>query len=171
MSNPSMDGLIKIGMTSKDPLERKSELETTGVPESFEIEYQALVDDYKNVEKKVHHLLKGERYSKEFFICTISEAITAIKSVATIFYEQSNPNICKEFDAHNQQQNQHQEKLERLEALRKEEVRIEAEALNLERIKQSSGVCKFCNTPDAFDDDGSHLLVCKVCKKTSLRPY
>jgi endo-alpha-1,4-polygalactosaminidase (GH114 family) len=166
-----MDGLIKIGMTSKDPLLRKSELETTGVPESFEIEYQALVDDYKKVEKKVHHSLEGERYSKEFFICTISEAITAIKSVATILYEQSNPNIRKDVDANNQQQNHQLEQLKRLEALRIEEVKIKAETLNLERVKQSIRVCKFCNTPDAFDDDGSHLLVCKVCKKTSLRPY
>ena len=43
MSNPAHPGLLKIGQTSKDPLVRRKDLSTTGVPEEFVIEYQALV--------------------------------------------------------------------------------------------------------------------------------
>ena len=45
MSNPSfVDGQIKIGKSSKDPSIRKAELDTTSLPEPFEIEYFAFVD-------------------------------------------------------------------------------------------------------------------------------
>ena len=53
MSNASFsDGRIKIGMSSKDPVERKSELESSGVPEPFVIEYKAMVDDYQRSNSK-----------------------------------------------------------------------------------------------------------------------
>ena len=42
MSNPAHSGLLKIGQTSKDPLVRRKDLSSTGVPEEFVIEYQAL---------------------------------------------------------------------------------------------------------------------------------
>ena len=62
MSNASFsDGRIKIGMSSKDPIERKSELESSGVPEPFVIEYKAMVDDYQKIEQKVH-LTKRESF-------------------------------------------------------------------------------------------------------------
>ena len=43
MSNPSFaDGRIKIGKSDRDPEEfRKSELNSTGVPEPFKVEYSA----------------------------------------------------------------------------------------------------------------------------------
>tara|TARA_A100001015_G_C14355920_1_gene468566 strand:+ start:320 stop:514 length:195 start_codon:yes stop_codon:yes gene_type:complete len=45
MSNPSFtDGKIKIGKSQKDPALRKEELNTTGLPEPFELEYYALVE-------------------------------------------------------------------------------------------------------------------------------
>jgi hypothetical protein len=90
MSNSSFsDGRIKIGMSSKDPIERKSELESSGVPEPFVIEYKALVDDYQKVEKRVHSRLEKYRpnIKREFFNCTILEAILAIRSIADISFE------------------------------------------------------------------------------------
>jgi len=69
MSNPAHPGLLKIGQTSKDPLVRRKELSTTGVPEEFVIEYQALVSDYRRQEKYIHQKLSKVRHSdkKEFF--------------------------------------------------------------------------------------------------------
>jgi len=92
MSNASFsDGRIKIGMSSKDPIERKSELESSGVPEPFVIEYKAMVDDYQKIEQKVHRLLDKYRPNKkrEFFTCTIPEAIIAIRSGTTIHFEEN----------------------------------------------------------------------------------
>ena len=64
MSNPFYEGLLKIGQTCRDPLVRRKELSTTGVPEEFVIEYQALVSDYRRQEKLIHQKLSKVRYSK-----------------------------------------------------------------------------------------------------------
>ena len=81
MSNPSHSGLLKIGQISKDPLVRRKELSTTGVPEEFVIEYQALVSDYRRQEKYIHQKLSKVRHSdrKEFFSIAVPEAINVIR--------------------------------------------------------------------------------------------
>ena len=92
LSNPSfVAGRIKIGMSSNDPIERSKDLYTTGVPEPFEIEYKALVDNYQTVEKDVHRILSKYRHhtSREYFTCSVTEAIAAIKSTAHILFEES----------------------------------------------------------------------------------
>ena len=77
MSNPSyMSDLIKIGCSKSDPKIRLNELsKASGVPMPFELEYCVLVEDYKNVEKKIHMLLKNDRKSdkREFLIPTLEK--------------------------------------------------------------------------------------------------
>jgi hypothetical protein len=86
MSNPSFaDGRIKIGMSKGDPDEdRKSELNTTGVPEDFRVEYSAYVQNHHELEKTVHKHFHSQRPNKnrEFFTCSIMDAITAIQDFA-----------------------------------------------------------------------------------------
>ena len=81
MSNPAHSGLLKIGQTSKDPLVRRKDLSSTGVPEEFVIEYQALTSDYRRQEKLIHQKLNKLRHSskKEFFSITVPEAINIIR--------------------------------------------------------------------------------------------
>jgi hypothetical protein len=81
MSNPAHSGLLKIGQTSKDPLVRRKDLSSTGVPEEFVIEYQALVSDYRRQEKYIHQKLTKARLTdkKEFFKVSVPEAITVIR--------------------------------------------------------------------------------------------
>ncbi len=71
LSNVSMPGLVKIGMTTKSPEERASQLSTTGVPGKFEVHDYWYVDhgELRNAELKIHKLLERYRYSKdrEFF--------------------------------------------------------------------------------------------------------
>jgi hypothetical protein len=95
LSNPSLK-YLKVGQSSKDPQGRASELsQATGVPTPFEIEYSALVDEYQRVERDVHLLLAKNRINpqREFFDCSVREAVEAIKkSVQKIYYEDiSNP--------------------------------------------------------------------------------
>ena len=93
MSNPSFkDGLIKIGMSDRDPTEyRKSELETTGVPDKFHVEYYAFVSDHYTLERKIHRKLDSSRPNKkrEFFKYPIPNAIDLIRQLAgsSIEYE------------------------------------------------------------------------------------
>ena len=55
MSNPAFPDLIKIGKSKKDPTtDRVSELNQTGVPEPFKVEYYAFVEDEDYLEQRVH---------------------------------------------------------------------------------------------------------------------
>ena len=81
MSNPAHEGHLKIGQTSKDPLVRRKDLSSTGVPEEFVIEYQALVSDYRRQEKLIHQKLTKSRltHKKEFFKVSVPVAINTIR--------------------------------------------------------------------------------------------
>jgi len=92
MSNPIFsDGRIKIGKSKSDPSSfRKDELYSTGVPEPFQVEYFAFVENYDSVELQVHERLDDKRPNKEreFFTSTITEAINTIREISNIKYEE-----------------------------------------------------------------------------------
>lgn len=70
-SNPSMPGILKVGMTERTPEERAKELFTTGVPLPYKIEFAKKVTNIVEKEKTIHILL--EQYTdrihprREFF--------------------------------------------------------------------------------------------------------
>ena len=69
-SNPSMKGIVKIGMTMRTPEERKKQLYTTGVALPFKIEFAKKVYNPFQKEKDLHILLEDyyERLPRrEFF--------------------------------------------------------------------------------------------------------
>lgn len=73
-----MDGLLKIGFSTKDPLMRAKELSGTALPYPFVVEYDVLVISPKSIEKSVHSLLADKREAKEFFRLSVQEAVAAI---------------------------------------------------------------------------------------------
>lgn len=84
MSNRSFaKDLVKIGFTTKDPMLRASELDGTGLPYKFELEYDVLVYEPRRIEQGVHKELKKFHESKEFFRVYPAEAILAIRTVIT----------------------------------------------------------------------------------------
>jgi hypothetical protein len=61
-SNPAFDsGYLKIGMTQKMPELRLQELQTTGVPEPFTLEYSCLVEAAQQVETNLHRHFSENR--------------------------------------------------------------------------------------------------------------
>ncbi len=85
MSNPAFPDLLKIGKSDRDPKTyRKQELETTGVPESFKVEYYAFVNDPSYVERTVHSDLSEYRNkaNREFFRCSVPKVINSIRTRA-----------------------------------------------------------------------------------------
>ena len=78
-------------MSEQDPARRSEELQTTGVPEAFKVEYKALVVDQARVERVVHSELREFRNTKnrEFFRCSVPVAIESIRRNAVIRYEDS----------------------------------------------------------------------------------
>lgn len=87
LTNPAFkEGMIKIGFTSRDtPQQRADELSgATGVPSKFEVAWAARMPDAQSVERTVHRLLRHKRSNsnREFFECSINEAIEMIETVA-----------------------------------------------------------------------------------------
>ncbi len=80
LSNPSMQGLIKIGKTTISPDKRMSELHSTGVPTPFVLEFSAEVEDCTASEKSAHLALQEYRVSKhrEFFRISVHDALLLI---------------------------------------------------------------------------------------------
>jgi hypothetical protein len=75
LSNPSMPGLLKIGMTERTPEKRAEELFTTGVATPFKVEFSRKVENARCTEKEVHKLLDNYRVpNREFFEVTVEDA-------------------------------------------------------------------------------------------------
>jgi len=82
LSNESLDGLVKIGFSTKDPQSRAKELSgDTGVPTPFIVEYEMLVEDPHSCEQRAHALLDDKRVNqrREFFHCSVNDAIESAK--------------------------------------------------------------------------------------------
>jgi hypothetical protein len=81
LSNKAMPNLVKIGCSQKNPHLRKAELESTGVPAPFDLEYFAVVYDFQKSEKKLHRELNEFRYSgnREFFYMSPFDAVKHIQ--------------------------------------------------------------------------------------------
>lgn len=80
ISNKAMPSVIKIGWSSKDPKERAQEL-GTGAPFPYTVEYEALLDNPKEVEKLAHEMLAFVKAGKEWFECDVPVAMKAVKKI------------------------------------------------------------------------------------------
>lgn len=78
ISNKAMDGLVKVGYSTKDPELRAEELNHTGSPHPYVVEYEALVEEPRQIEQKVHKLLSNTNEGKEWFRCSVEVAVAAI---------------------------------------------------------------------------------------------
>jgi hypothetical protein len=82
ISNKAMPGLIKVGYSSKDPEERAKELDHTGTPHPYVVEYDMLIaGDLYQIEQQIHEGLSSYSEGKEWFRCSPQEAIAAIQLV------------------------------------------------------------------------------------------
>jgi len=92
LMNPSMENLVKIGKSTRDPKDRAKELSsTTGVPTPFVVVYDCYFENCTQAEVYVHTFLesKGFRVSKsrEFFEIPIKDAIDAVMKTQEHFGE------------------------------------------------------------------------------------
>ncbi|MDD3552941.1 MAG: tetratricopeptide repeat protein [Deltaproteobacteria bacterium] len=90
ITNKAMPGIIKVGFSMQDPELLAAELDHTGSPHPYIVDYEVLVDEPHDIEQKVHNRLRNHREGKEWFRCTTEEAIATIKEVvgANIYIEQ-----------------------------------------------------------------------------------
>lgn len=82
ITNDAMPGLVKVGFTMKDPQLRAKELNHTGSPSPYSVKFDVLVDGPRDIEQRVHAKLRGQREGKEWFRCSVADAVAAIEQVA-----------------------------------------------------------------------------------------
>ena len=88
LSNPSMPDIVKIGTSKHGGSSRSGSLFTTGVPSPFVLEFEIFSHDPCGLESQVHRKLEEYRVNqrREFFECSVAEAIEAIMHVFTWSY-------------------------------------------------------------------------------------
>ena len=87
IANDAMPGLVKIGATTRDPMERLHEARAcTWAPPSFRLLAEAATGDAFGTERAIHALLAPRRADarREFFVMTHDEARTLLSFVAGI---------------------------------------------------------------------------------------
>lgn len=133
LTNPRMQGLVKIGFTLGTVEGRAKGLDATGTPEPFEIAYQVEVRGPDVLERRAHlHLTsKRVRNSREFFEVDVVEAILCIRSLATEkLDEECNPKYIHIVDETAKRRVEERElKLLAEEAQRFEKIDLEAKKL------------------------------------------
>ena len=96
LSNPRMNGLLKIGFSARPVEERMAELSSaTGVPAPFELEAIFLSTDPEGHEKQTHTRLAPHRVKgKEFFELPVLEALEVTEAICgrpPAFLNERNP--------------------------------------------------------------------------------
>lgn len=81
ISNPGMPGLVKVGFSMKDPELRAQELNHTGTPHPYVVDYWVLVENPEQIEQRAHRAMKNLREGKEWFRCSREEAVVAIQTI------------------------------------------------------------------------------------------
>ena len=87
LTNPCMPGLVKIGMTTQEDIDKRmKELYTTGVPVPFECQFACKVNnkDCAKIEKALHTAFEPQRVNKnrEFFKINVEQA----KAILELFH-------------------------------------------------------------------------------------
>ena len=98
LTNPAMQNLVKIGMTTRQEVEQRMlELYTTGVPVPFECAFAGRVSDVKKVEKAFHKAFGPYRINpnREFFEIEDSQAIGLLEIICE---EDVTPQVVSELE-------------------------------------------------------------------------
>jgi len=81
MTNQAMPGLVKVGYSLKDPNLRAQEMNHTGTPHPYVVEYEELVEQPRDKEQLVHRNLNEFREGKEWFRCSVKYARSVIRQI------------------------------------------------------------------------------------------
>jgi len=79
ITNRAFPDLIKIGFSLKDPSLRAIELNHTGVPYPYRVEYEVMVGNPREIEQRAHRSLSNMREGKEWFRCSIETGVEVIR--------------------------------------------------------------------------------------------
>jgi len=84
LTNKEMQGLVKVGYTTRTVSERVKELNGTGVPVPFQVATAFRFEKgVQGVESTAHQILHDKRVGKEFFRCSPEDAAKAVVDAAS----------------------------------------------------------------------------------------
>jgi hypothetical protein len=92
--NPSLEGLVKIGKTTRSSESRAKEISRgSGVPTAYNVVCEEFVSDCETVEKRLHQMFSPYRVNpnREFFRVVLKDAVRALHQVAAEFKVDENP--------------------------------------------------------------------------------
>jgi len=83
LTNSSLPGIVKIGMTTNSPHDRAAQLSTTGLPHPFKVFGYVEVGNPRDIERRIHKKLYKNRVSKkrEFFKISPQSALSLLEDV------------------------------------------------------------------------------------------
>lgn len=101
LTNTSMPGLVKVGLTSTSPEQRLRELSSaTGVASSFKLEHSFQVTDVEAAEAKAHRILEQffgrPNKSREFFSATVQDAQEVLSGALQEFFQADDSPVLRE---------------------------------------------------------------------------
>lgn len=82
-SNESMPGILKVGMSQRVPdlRAKDDDLNSTGVPTAYKVEYYAFFPDAFLAERTAHQRLSDWHVNKEYFRLPLDHAVSVIESI------------------------------------------------------------------------------------------
>jgi len=105
LMNPSMQNLVKIGKTTREPKERAKELSsTTGVPTPFVVVYSCYFKSCSDAESFIHKYLEKQDFrvssNREFFEIPIKDAIDSVMKAKEEFgeFQKKDVEITQDFE-------------------------------------------------------------------------
>jgi hypothetical protein len=77
LTNDSLEGMVKPGITTKSPLDRAKQLRRTGVPTPFTLEWAFWFQNPEQIEREFHNYFADYRVAidREFFEMELADAI------------------------------------------------------------------------------------------------
>jgi hypothetical protein len=93
LSNPSMPGVVKIGMARNGAAVRARALNCTSVPAPFVVEFEVLCLDAERAEERAHRYAGKNRVtaSREFFEISVRDAVGHVIDAAWADWESYDP--------------------------------------------------------------------------------
>ena len=96
-SNPIYLNIYKVGFTTNNPHYRRKQINTTGVPLPFKLEFAKKVNNYKDKEKIIHKILSslGNRINpkREFFKINLEHIELLFELIDGEWYNDTNFDI------------------------------------------------------------------------------
>jgi hypothetical protein len=97
LSNASMPGVYKVGLTTNSVRQRAQELASTGVPTEFRAEKIFEIEDHhlRTIEQRCHITLKNKNYhhGKEFFKAPLSLVVEIVEDTIHEITRQKKPDL------------------------------------------------------------------------------